>query len=53
MGKCFILVLATDMKRFRFMSKYEQNSVLRWVMSISAAEQLARIDHFDFPLGQL
>ena len=50
MGKYFILVLASDMRRFSFMSMYERNFVLRWVMSISAAEELARIDEFDFAL---
>lgn len=50
MGKYFVLVLASDMKRFQFMSLFERNFVLRWVMSIDAAEGLARIDHFDFAI---
>ena len=50
MGKHFVLVLASDIKRFGFMSLFERNFVLRWVMSISSAEQLARSDHFDFAI---
>lgn len=50
MGKHCILLLASDMKRFGFMSMYERNFVLRWVMSIAAAEELARLDSFDFAL---
>jgi hypothetical protein len=29
---------------------FEHDLVLRWVMSIKAAEELARLDHFDFAL---
>jgi hypothetical protein len=50
MGKYYVLVLASDMKRIGFMSLFERNFVLRWVMSIGAAEEIARIDHFDFAL---
>lgn len=50
MGKYFILVLATNMKRLGFMSMYEQSFVLRWVMSIAAAEELARLERFEFAL---
>jgi hypothetical protein len=49
-GKSFILVLATNMKRLGFMTMYEQNFVLRWVMSIAAAEELARRERFEFAL---
>ena len=50
MGKSFILVLATNMKRLGFMTMYEQNFVLQWVMSIGAAEELARRERFEFAL---
>ena len=50
MGKHLILVLASDMKRFSFMSLYERDFVLRWVMSIDAAEAQARHDRFEFAL---
>ena len=50
MGKHLVLVLASDMKRLSFMSMFERDFVLRWVMSIKAAEQLASNDHFDFAL---
>ena len=50
MGKSFILVLATNMKRLSFMTMYEQNFVLQWVMSIPAAEELARRERFEFAL---
>ena len=50
MGKYFVLVLASDMKRFGFMSLFERDFVLRWVMSIESAEQLARFDRFDFAI---
>ena len=50
MGKSFILVLATNMKRLGFMAMYEQNFVLQWVMSIPAAEELARRERFEFAL---
>lgn len=50
MGKYFILVLASDMKRLGFMPMYEQQFVLRWVMSIEAAEELAKIERFEFAL---
>lgn len=50
MGKYFVLVLASDMKRFGFMPLFERNFVLRWVMSISSAEKLARSDRFDFAI---
>ena len=50
MGKSFILVLATNMKRLGFMAMYEQNFVLQWVMSIRAAEELARRERFEFAL---
>src|SRR5579864_8933910 len=50
MGKYFVLVLAADMKRLSFMSMYERNFVLRWVMSIKAAEELARLERFEFAL---
>lgn len=50
MGKSFILVLATNMKRLGFMTMYEHNFVLQWVMSISAAEELARRERFEFAL---
>jgi len=49
-GKSFILVLATNMKRLSFMTMYEQNFVLKWVMSIPAAEELARRERFEFAL---
>ncbi|PYY14508.1 MAG: hypothetical protein DMG61_09780 [Acidobacteria bacterium] len=50
MGKSFILVLATNMKRLRFMAMYEQDFVLQWVMSIPAAEELAGRERFEFAL---
>ena len=50
MEKSFILVLATNMKRLGFMAMYEQNFVLHWVMSIAAAEELARRQRFEFAL---
>lgn len=50
MGKSFILVLATNMKRLSFMTMYEENFVLQWVMSIPAAEELARRERFEFAL---
>ena len=50
MGKSFILVLATNMKRLRFMAMYEQDFVLQWVMSIAAAEEMARRERFEFAL---
>lgn len=50
MGKSFILVLATNMKRLGFTTMYEQNFVLQWVMSIGAAEELARRERFEFAL---
>ena len=50
MGKYFILVLAADMKRLSFMSMYDHNFVLRWVMSIDAAEKLAKVERFEFAL---
>lgn len=49
-GKQFILVLASDMKRLSFMSMYEQDFVLQWVMSVSAAEELAKLERFKFAL---
>ena len=51
MGKSFILVLATNMKRLRFMAMYEQDFVLQWVMSIPAAEELAGRERFEFCFG--
>ncbi len=50
MGKHLVLVLASDMKKLGFMSLFERDFVLRWVMSIQAAEQLARLDFFDYAL---
>lgn len=50
MGKHLVLVLASDMKKLGFMSLFERDFVLRWVMSIQAAEQLARLDFFQFAL---
>lgn len=50
MGKHLVLVLASDMKKLSFMSMFERDFVLRWVMSIKAAEQLASNDYFDFAL---
>ena len=50
MGKHLVLVLASDMKKLSFMSMLERDFVLRWVMSIKAAEQLASNDYFDFAL---
>ena len=50
MEKHGILVLATDMKRLGFMTMYEQNFVLKWVFSIPAAEELARVETFAFAL---
>lgn len=50
MGKHFILVLASDMRRLGFMSMYERNFVLRWVMSIGAPEDLAKMERFEFAL---
>ena len=38
------------MKRLGFMTMYEQDFVLRWVMSIAAAEELARRERFEFAL---
>jgi hypothetical protein len=38
------------MKRLSFMSMYERNFVLRWVMSIRAAEDLAKLERFEFAL---
>ena len=38
------------MKRLGFMKMYEQNFVLQWVMSIPAAEELARRERFEFAL---
>jgi len=49
-GKHLVLVLAGDMKKLSFMSMFEHDFVLRWVMSIKAAEQLASNDYFDFAL---
>ncbi|MBV9147504.1 MAG: hypothetical protein JO065_16440 [Acidobacteria bacterium] len=50
MGKHFVLVLASDMRRLGFMSLFERDFVLRWVMSITSAETLARSDRFDFAI---
>ena len=50
MGKSFILVLATNMKRLGFMAMYEHNFVLHWVMSTGAAEALAQRERFEFAL---
>ncbi|HWY68866.1 MAG TPA: hypothetical protein VNX88_09390 [Terriglobales bacterium] len=38
------------MKRLGFTTMYEQNFVLQWVMSIGAAEELARRERFEFAL---
>ena len=50
MGQHLVLVLASDVKRLCFMSIDEKEFVLRWVATISAAEELAKVERFDFAL---
>ena len=50
MGQHLVLILASETQRLCFMSINEKEFLLRWVTTISAAEEVIKRERFDFAL---